>query len=93
MSKQREDDIVSRMVTHGIEQGLWSERVGRMIEEEMRKEFGGEDDLYIARASWRDRLERDAAVRADLARGASVRDVASKYCIGKSTVQRIRDTA
>lgn len=90
---KRDDDIVTRIVAHGIEQGLWSADTGRLIDEQLRAEFGGEDDLYIPRVAWHDREERDRAVREDLAGGMTVRHVAEKYCIGVATVQRIRDAA
>lgn len=87
---KRDDDIVARIVAHGIEQGLWSAEVGRLLDEQLRLEFGGEDDLYVAASSWRTREERDRRVLEALEGGATVRQVASQYCIGVATVHRIR---
>lgn len=89
---KRDDDIVTRIVAHGIEQGLWSADTGRLIDEQLRAEFGGERH-YVPRVSWSNISERDRAVRDDLANGVSVRAVAEKFCIGVATVQRIRDAA
>lgn len=74
---------VLRMHVHGID-----EEAMRQIEEQIRADYGG-DRIYIARVGWYDRGERDRAIRADHRAGRSLRWLAARYCLGKSTVQAI----
>lgn len=83
------DDFVADLVrliarcTGGVE-----EQMALLIEEQIRAEYGG-SEVYIPRSGWRDRDARDRAIRTEAQAGRSVRAIARKYCLGKSTIARI----
>lgn len=85
----RPDDFVSWIVDLAAAIGKLDPDQKDLLEDQIRQDWGG-DTAYIARTSWRNVAERDAAVLAELARGKSVRAVASKFCLGIGTVHRIR---
>lgn len=83
------DDFVSWIVAIAGAIGKLDDDQKALLEDRIRQDWGG-DTAYIARTSWRNVAERDAAVLAELKRGQSVRAVASKFCVGVGTVHRIR---
>lgn len=93
MSRAAENDVVMRFIEIvAASLGGLEEQTAREIEEQIRREYGG-DEPYIARARWTDISERDAAIRAALAAGRTERDVCMQFCVGKGTVHRIKQSA
>lgn len=74
---------VLRMHVHGIDE----EAMAR-VEEAVRSDWGGQK-VYIHRAGWFDRAERDQAIRAARRAGRSLRWLAARYCLGKSRIEQI----
>lgn len=58
------------------------------LDERIRDMWGGQR-VYIQRARWNDRAERDAAIKADRASGVSQRVVALRYGVSRIQVRRI----
>lgn len=65
----------------------WAQR--RALEQAIRQRYGG-DEVYIRRTSWENVVERNAAIVAELAAGASVSEVARTYCVSHAWVRRLR---
>lgn len=63
-------------------------RLRAQLDEQIRSQWGGQD-VYIHRAAWNDRIERDNAIRADRANKVSLRDIALKYGVSRTQVWRI----
>lgn len=91
--KDQAEDFVAALVaiiqacTGGLE-----DQIALQIEEQIRCDFAGER-VYIHRAGWFNRDERDQAIRHERAAGASVRQLARRYTLSVSTVQSICDKA
>ena len=74
-----------------VKAGMAADRaagIGRHWEESVRDTFGG-NTVYIHRAAWFDRNQRDAEIRAERANGASTSELAGRYCLSVSYIRRI----
>ena len=58
------------------------------FERELRETWGGQN-VYLQRAGWNDRVERDASIRCDRAGGMSQREVARKHNVSRGMVRRV----
>ena len=85
--RDRSDDFVATLLaliakcTGGIE-----DQHAICIEEQIRADFGG-DHIYIHRAGWFNRAERDAQIRAD-AKARSSGWLSRPYCLSRAHVHR-----
>lgn len=83
------DDFVSYLVALlGRLHGGMEEQLLAELEDQIRQDFGG-DRVYIPRVPWFDREDRDRRIRADRKAGRSLRWLAVRYCLGKSTIEEI----
>lgn len=58
------------------------------LDERIRETWGGQR-VWVHRAAWRDRGERDAAIQAERAAKVSLREIAMKYNVSRTQVRRI----
>jgi len=68
-----------------------TEQLGRLraeLDDRIRSNWGGQL-VYIHRAAWNDREQRDTLIRSDRANGISLRDTALKYGVSRTQVRRI----
>lgn len=86
------DELAMQYSRSGAPEGaVSSERLAQLraqLDESIRAMWGGQQ-VYIQRARWTDRGERDAAIKADRAAGVSLRDAALKYNVSRTQVRRI----
>lgn len=93
------DDLVTQIVdrTVTLQKRLLGEYMAdamsnlkRETEALIRAEFGGEKG-YLSKAMQEKLAARDVNVMADLQAGRSIRDVAKKWHLSKSQVQRLKE--
>jgi Mor family transcriptional regulator len=68
--------------------GGFEEQLASQIEEQIRDAYGGER-VYIHRAGWFNKAQRDQAIREERARGRSLGWLAARFSLPRSTVRRI----